>query len=149
MLRRKQPLVSPLGRLIQTRRRELGVSLRELERRSGIAHIILSRLERGQREGLSLRLVDPLADALGVTVNEVLAALGLPADRQLPPLPTYLRVRYGTHLSPDAEAEMRHYLREFQLRHGITNWFPTDRQDETTQGHARHKQSGGQNGVAT
>lgn len=115
---------SALGRLISNRRRELGISIGELGRRSGIAKGMLSRLERGERDGIGLHHVDQLAQALELTVNEILDALGLPADRLLPPLPEYLKFRYGRHLSPDAETELRRYLREFQLRHGITEWTP-------------------------
>jgi DNA-binding XRE family transcriptional regulator len=55
-------LAPPIGRLVASRREELGLSQRELGKRAGISHTVISRLESGQQVP-SPKTLERLADA--------------------------------------------------------------------------------------
>jgi ribosome-binding protein aMBF1 (putative translation factor) len=55
-------LAPPIGKLVASRREELGLSQRELGKRAGISHTVISRLESGQQVP-SPKTLERLADA--------------------------------------------------------------------------------------
>lgn len=61
-----------IGNAIHEFRKRAGLTLHELGERSGISHTSISRYERGQREP-RLKAVQSIADALGITVEEIMA----------------------------------------------------------------------------
>jgi DNA-binding XRE family transcriptional regulator len=56
-------LAPPIAKLIASRREELGISQRELAKRAGISHTVVSRIEQGEQTP-SRRTLERLADAL-------------------------------------------------------------------------------------
>jgi DNA-binding XRE family transcriptional regulator len=56
-------LASSIAKLVSSRREALGISQRELAKRAGISHTVISRIENGQHAP-SAKTVERLADAL-------------------------------------------------------------------------------------
>jgi DNA-binding XRE family transcriptional regulator len=56
-------LAPPIAKLVASRREELGLSQRELAKRAGISHTVVSRIEQGEQTP-SRRTLERLADAL-------------------------------------------------------------------------------------
>jgi DNA-binding XRE family transcriptional regulator len=56
-------LAPPIAKLVSSRREELGLSQRELAKRAGISHTIVSRIEQGEHTP-SRKTLERLADAL-------------------------------------------------------------------------------------
>jgi DNA-binding XRE family transcriptional regulator len=56
-------LAPPIARLIATRRQQLGISQRELAKRAGLSHTVVSRMEQGEHTP-SRKTLELLADAL-------------------------------------------------------------------------------------
>jgi transcriptional regulator with XRE-family HTH domain len=70
-----------VGERIKRQRQRLGMSLRDLEARSGVSRGFVSRLERNERTQLGLEVAKQLAQALGVTVD-YLAGMYEEADKE-------------------------------------------------------------------
>lgn len=111
---------APLGDIVRRRRTDLGLSLRDLERLTGIHRGPLSEVENGQRV-LSGERLRRLADALELPLTELRIAAGL---LELPPLQPYLRAAYG--LDAAGAADVARYLEE---RYGAAG-LPDDGEDE-------------------
>jgi HTH-type transcriptional regulator/antitoxin HipB len=58
-------LASSIGKFVAWRREELGLSQRELGKRAGVSHTVISRLESGQQVP-SPRTLERLAEAFRV-----------------------------------------------------------------------------------
>jgi DNA-binding XRE family transcriptional regulator len=56
-------LAPPIAKLIASRREDLGLSQRELAKRAGVSHTVVSRIEQGEQTP-SRRTLERLADAL-------------------------------------------------------------------------------------
>jgi ribosome-binding protein aMBF1 (putative translation factor) len=56
-------LAPPIAKLVASRREELGLSQRELAKRAGISHTVVSRIEQGEHTP-SRKTLERLADAL-------------------------------------------------------------------------------------
>lgn len=63
--------ISEQGAAMRRARQRAGLSLRKLSARAGVTRQAISLLERGRREG-NLSTVIPLADALGLSLDEYL-----------------------------------------------------------------------------
>lgn len=63
--------ISEQGAAMRRARQRAGLSLRKLSARAGVTRQAISLLERGRREG-NLSAVIPLADALGLSLDEYL-----------------------------------------------------------------------------
>jgi transcriptional regulator with XRE-family HTH domain len=72
-VRRPQRQKSPLGELVRRRRVELKLSLRELADRASLAPAHISMIEHGERKNPRGKTLNSLAQALGMTVDELLA----------------------------------------------------------------------------
>jgi transcriptional regulator with XRE-family HTH domain len=70
--------VEALGRYLRTQRQISDLSLRELARMTNLSNAYISQLERGLHEP-SLRVLRALADALGISLETLLAHTGLGA----------------------------------------------------------------------
>lgn len=66
--------MSTIGEFIRVRRKQLGLSGRELASRIGTTSGAVSNWERGTTREPSKELLQPLAEALRVTVDELLQA---------------------------------------------------------------------------
>lgn len=90
------------GRLIREQREAAGLSLTELEAHSGVTRQQIARLERGDSDQPSPRVVTQLAEALGVSALDLYAAAGCIPAGDLPDLRAWL---YAKHPDcPDAVA---------------------------------------------
>jgi transcriptional regulator with XRE-family HTH domain len=65
-------ILSAFARNLRRIRKEKGMSLRDLDAKSGVDHARIGRLERGN-ENVTLETVAILADALGVNYLDLLA----------------------------------------------------------------------------
>lgn len=114
-----------LGAFIRERREALGISQRELMRRTRTTNI--SRIE----QGTILPATDTLraiAETLGLSLSELVAA-GRPSE--LPTLRPYLRAKYHD-LDDDALFDLERYAERLIARHGGTG--PVDHEDEAPGG---------------
>lgn len=108
--------MSPSLQSLLVRLREAsGLSIRQLEARSGVNRSIISRLERSEVLSPTPETLIRLAEALGADASELLMAAGYTATRAaaLPSFRPYLRAKYG-HLPPGAQAELAAYLERLE-----------------------------------
>jgi transcriptional regulator with XRE-family HTH domain len=63
--------VSRLGRRLRRFRERVGLSQDALADRAGVARTIIANLERGHRSGITLSNALRLADALGISVDQL------------------------------------------------------------------------------
>lgn len=66
---------SPLGDLISLARSIKGMTLRELERATGVSNAMLSQIEHGKVREPSFTTVVKIADALGVPLDRMAACV--------------------------------------------------------------------------
>jgi HTH-type transcriptional regulator, competence development regulator len=62
-----------LGELISLARELKGLTLRELEKRTGVSNALLSQIETGKVKDPGFRTVCKIADALGLTLKRLAA----------------------------------------------------------------------------
>ena len=90
------PGLTPLARLLQELREELGLSYGELSEVSGVPKTTLFRLERGDNRTAHVSTLNKLALALNCDVEALYRAAGLAgASELLPELPVYFRTKYN------------------------------------------------------
>ncbi len=103
------PEPSQLAHLIATRRKQLGLSLRDLERLAGVDRGNLSALESGRRQRLSPKMLARLAPVLRLSLADLNLATGYPVH-DLPSIQPYLRAAYG--LDESGAADVARYLHD-------------------------------------
>ena len=84
-----------LGDYLRAARTRAGLSVRELERLTGVANGYLTKLETGFKANPSAEVLIKLADALELDTSELLAFIGVKPSSVLPPADIYFRKRYG------------------------------------------------------
>lgn len=107
------------GDFIRQRRADLGLSLRQVEERSGIHNSRLSRWERGEQRPETADLLPALAQALDLPVAEVCQRADHGLTRTLPHLGTYLHTKYGRHLPPDVLHELIDHCETVLTAHNV------------------------------
>lgn len=65
-----------IGLLIETTRLRLGLTGRELSRKSKVSHTEISRIESGERQTPSAKILKKLSPALGISMEKLLAVAG-------------------------------------------------------------------------
>jgi transcriptional regulator with XRE-family HTH domain len=125
----KPEQVKAIGTFLRARREALGLSLRDLEARSGVGNSVIARFETGQFGRLDPDKLARLSRALGVPLTEVLAAGGVTSAADLPAMPVYLRTRYGD-LPEEAVQQMDRYFKRLARQYGVNPEGPTDGEDE-------------------
>lgn len=60
-----------LGRLIRLTREALGLTLRDVEQRSGLSNALISQLETGWVDDISLRNAAKLGESLGLSLAQM------------------------------------------------------------------------------
>lgn len=108
-------------------REQGGLSLEEIGRRAGMAASTVSRLESGARR-LALDHLPPLAQALGVTVDALLA----PPERADPRVRSRAFKRHGITFLPLSRAGTANGLRAFKL------YYPAEERDPSPSVHDGH-----------
>jgi transcriptional regulator with XRE-family HTH domain len=118
-MRRSSPNKTAFSEYIRLRRQELGLSLPELEQRTGIHNSRLSRWERGiDMPDRPDRLAE-LARGLEVPLADLFTVAGIELPSELPTLRPYLRTKYGDQLPDAALAEIARYTDEVAKRYGV------------------------------
>lgn len=109
---------SSLASVLSQLRQRSGLSIRDLEVRSGVNRSNISRLERGESSQPSPETLTRLAEALNVDASELLTAAGYTATRAagLPSFQPYLRAKYG-HLPASAQKELTAYLERLEAEY--------------------------------
>lgn len=90
----KNPDPGPLGTRLAELRSEAGISLYELEKRSGVNRPKLLRIESGAIRQPTVETLNRLAAALDVDPEELYDAAWAESADPLPSLPTYFRSKY-------------------------------------------------------
>lgn len=100
---------------LSQRRAELGLSIKQLADRVGIAKSTLHQWESGENLPSAGRL-SKLADALEMSYEDFLAAAGFGSPDGLPAFAPYMRAKYG--LKGKALKEAEEFFRDLESRHG-------------------------------
>lgn len=119
----EQVNVTKIGAFITEKREALGISQRELIRRSGV--INLNRLELGTTPSPRTDTLQAVADALGISLSELVAA-GRPEE--LPTLTPYLRAKYGD-MPEEGRRRMTKYFERLAKEYNMSDG-PRDGEDE-------------------
>ncbi len=125
----KPEQVQAIGAFLRDHREAKGLSLRDLEARSGVGNSVIARFETGQFNRLDPDKLARLSRALGVSLNEVLAAGNVTSGVDLPTMPVYLRSRYED-LPEEAVEQMSRYFDRLARKHGIDVDGPEPGEDE-------------------
>jgi transcriptional regulator with XRE-family HTH domain len=95
---------SSLGRYLLTRRTEVGMSRRHLGRLSGVDQSYIARLEKGEMQHPSTKILAKLIKALGIEdASHLWASIGVAPEQALPPARVYFMRKYGLSGSEAAE----------------------------------------------
>ena len=124
-----RPSGDRFGDFLLHRRAELGISLVELETRTGIHNSRLSRWERGAEFPSRPERLTVLAAGLEVPLSDLYLAAGIEPTPQLPSMRPYLRSKYGPELPAEAIAEIEAYSNQIAARYGISTG-PAPGEDE-------------------
>ena len=85
---------SALGRLLRDRREAEGLTRTELAAEVGISRQYLSKLESGEHERPSSRVLNLIAKRLNISVEDAYAITGYTLPRDLPDFGPYLRAKH-------------------------------------------------------
>lgn len=118
----KRPVVdsrepAALGNFVRAQRERLGLSQRDLATRIGVTNGYISRIEKGDYQNVSQRILRQLADSLNVEPEDLYAVAGYPLPLNLPGFSAYLRAKY--EMSDDAARELTAYFDTFAAEHQI------------------------------
>lgn len=105
---------------IRTRRAELGLSLPQLEARTGINGSRLSRWERAIDMPSRPDRLTALARGLDVPPTDLYLLAGMDLAPELPSMRPYLRSKYGNELPADALAEIEAYAADIAAHYGVS-----------------------------
>lgn len=109
----------PFGDFIRRRRFELGITLRELEERTGLDNSRLSRWEHGTKRPVSPNLMPQLADGLEVPVSDLYRLVAPDMADALPELRPYLHTKYGELVPDEVLVELANHCEKVLARHGV------------------------------
>ena len=115
--------------LLLRRRTELGLSLPQLEARTGIHNSRLSRWERGIDMPSRPDRLTALASGLELPPSDLYLLAGMDLAPELPSMRPYLRSKYGPQLPPEAIADIDAYSAQVAARYGVSTG-PAPGEDE-------------------
>jgi len=107
-----------LGEYLKQAREETGFSLRDVAARSGVSFAHIRRLEQGERKP-TLEVLQKVAEALSLDLDEVLSAMGVKMTRTLPEPRVYFRRKFG--VSEDDAEVMARLIEKYQGKGGQEN----------------------------
>lgn len=102
------PRALDLGRLVRQHRTDMGLSLEEVARRSGLDRSSINRLERGLFAAPSPQTLQRLARALNADAEDYFGLIGYFTPQGLPSLQPYLRSKYDA--TPEEAREVDRYF---------------------------------------
>jgi transcriptional regulator with XRE-family HTH domain len=114
---------------ILQRRTQLGLSLVQLEGRTGIHNSRLSRWERGIEKPSRPDRLTALAGGLEIPPADLYLLAGIELAPELPSMRPYLRSKYGPELPSAAIADIEAYSSRVAARYGISTG-PAPGEDE-------------------
>lgn len=85
---------SALGRLLKARREAAGLSLTKLAAELGVTRQYLSRIERGDYEHPSFKLINQVTKQLDISLEDVYIATGYTLPKELPSFGPYVRAKH-------------------------------------------------------
>lgn len=104
----------PLGSKLAALREQAGITLYELEKRSGINRPKLMRIETGEIRQPTTETLNKLAAALEVDPEEFFDAAWAESDGPLPSLPTYFRSKF--HLTDEQIAAVERTIKRIEQK---------------------------------
>ena len=119
MSRRSNPHITEFSAFVRQRRQELGLSMRELESRSGIHNSRISRWEQGIEMPDRVDVLRSLARGLAVPLADLYAVAGIDIPEILPSHRPYLRSKYGTTLPEEALDRIADYADRVAAQYGV------------------------------
>jgi transcriptional regulator with XRE-family HTH domain len=126
-----------LGRRLRTRREELGLSVRDLERLADVDNGTIVRIEQGAFAAPRPDKLSRIAEALRLSLADVFALAEYVVPGDLPAFTPYLRAKYRS-LPPKAVSDLERYFDKLAARYGIDPAGPAPGQDEAS-GQQRRK----------
>lgn len=110
-----------LGKAISKHRKNLGISASELARRTGISVTTVTRTELGEITSTRMDTLQAMAQALEVSVTQLLTESQIIKGTDLPAMTPYLRTKYKD-LPADAIREIEAHFETIAAKHGITGF---------------------------
>lgn len=107
---------SPLGNRLRAARERAGLTLREVEERTGISNPYLSQIEGGKIKEPALRVLHRLGELYGESYAQLMALAGYPIpDQQAAARGSDASGRLGS-VTHDEETELLEYLKFMRAR---------------------------------
>ena len=127
-----------LGRQLRSRRDELGLSVRDLEKLTGVDDGTIVRIEQGAFAAPAPDKLSRIAEALGLSLADVFSLAEYVVPAELPTFTPYLRRKYPS-LPPKAIAELERYFDDLAARYGLDPAGPAPGEDEAPEPKARKR----------
>jgi transcriptional regulator with XRE-family HTH domain len=134
-----------LGDRLRARREELGLSLRDLERKTGVDNGTIVRIEQGAFSAPRPDKLSRIADALDLSLADVFALADYVVPSELPTFTPYLRSKYRDLPAPAVEELARSFQR-IAKRHGLDPEGPAAGEDEQPEPKPTKSKKGGDHG---
>lgn len=109
---------SQLAELLRTAREHLGLSVREVAKRSGVVNSNIVRLEQGAIPNPRPETLKAIADVLELDLADVFASIGYVQPKGLPSFTPYLRSKYGD-MPESAVQDLQRYFTQLAKKHGL------------------------------
>lgn len=103
--------VESLGEFIRLSRDALAWSQRDLAYKADVDQATVNRIENGEVENPRPTNLRRIAQALGVQPEDLFGLAGYVESDELPPLPVYLRTKYGRQLSPTDQRALARWIK--------------------------------------
>lgn len=118
-----------LGQHLRQAREKLGISARELARRTDLSDSSIVRIEQGAFLEPTPDTLRRIADALGINLADLYVMADYPMPSELPSLKLYLRSKYGELSASDVHA-ISDYADSIAGRRGVRLDGPAPGEDE-------------------
>lgn len=119
-----------LGRLVRSRRQELGLTIRQLAEQTDMNFATVARIEQGRFAAPAPDKLSRIAEALGLSLADVFALAEYAVPGDLPSFQPYLRSKYRD-LPPEAVDDLNKAFARIVRKHGYDPDGPQDGEDET------------------
>ncbi len=121
--------VKILTEAIRNARKAARLTTRDVADRTGIAHTTIVRLEQGTVSNPRLETIRVIVEAVGLNLNDLLAAMGYVQKGSLPTFRPYMRSKYKD-MPPSAHAEMEAAFADIARKYGYHPGGPQPGEDE-------------------
>lgn len=135
-----------LGRQLRSRRDELGLSVRDLEKLTGVDDGTIVRIEQGAFAAPAPDKLSRIAEALKLSLADIFALAEYSVPSELPTFTPYLRSKYRDLPAPAVE-ELERSFRRIARRHGFDPEGPAVGEDEQPEPKPTKSRKGGDHGT--